>query len=99
MDKQRAALEHALTALSDGSGHEVWGPGVVGYKLYTNGHQQAANAFDTAAASIYKLMLNTNVATGAIPRNTRERFIVAMRLIAPVMYDAMLVPDDPRLGQ
>lgn len=94
MDKQRAALEHALTALSDGSGHDVWGPGVVGYKLHVRGDLQAQIAFDTAAASIYKLLLYRDDPSGAIPRSARELFIDAMRELAPVMLTVLRMGTD-----
>lgn len=79
---EKEALDHALQALGDGDGHCVWGPGVVGEKLWKNGHDKAATAFDLAALNAVQLQL-----TG------RERMTAFIRKTAPVILEAI---DDER---
>ena len=75
---EQEGLKHALAALGDGSGHEVWGPGPVGQKLYNQGLLVAATAFDQAA--IVAVLLN---------HNGRKRMTRTIRLLAPVILEAI----------
>ena len=77
-DPNVEGLKHALAALSDGSGHEVWGPGPVGQKLHDKGLRQAALAFDTAA------IVAVQLGHGGRVRMTRT-----IRLLAPVLLEAI----------
>lgn len=86
--EQRAALGHALDALGDGSGHEVWGPGIVGQKLWVSGHATAAKAFDGAATTLFVILGQV-----ALGKAERPAFIAAMRQLAPVLFDILLPPE------
>lgn len=72
------ALEHALRALEDGSGHDVWGPRPVGAVLWTDGRINAAKAFDDACSVAMRL--------GHIDR---ARSIATMKRLAPVILEAI----------
>ncbi len=92
-ERAKAALEHALAALGDGAGREIWGPGVVGQKLWEEvrdkrepgtGLQrsplgQAGVAFDTSAQVAYKM--------GFL---APAEMYAAMRKIAPVLLEVLL---------
>jgi hypothetical protein len=74
----RRELMHALDALGDGAGRDMWGPGSVGvYLVWRN--RLAAYAFDTAAQVAWSF-------------RKREAAICAatMRKIAPVLLDILL---------
>jgi hypothetical protein len=86
--EQRAALGHALDALGDGSGHEVWGPGVIGRKLIEGNHPLAARAFDAAAWTLFN-QLNY----GTRGKVEKAAFIAGMRKLAPVLFDILLPPE------
>ena len=78
-----ANLQHALDALGDGSGHDVWGPGPVGDKLWQH-DSNAALAFDRAAQVIFGERFTR-------PQLDYEPFIPsAMRKLAPVILDIRL---------
>lgn len=77
-DTNAEALKHALAALDDGSGHECWGPGPIGGRLWKNGHKRAAEAFDMAAMCASRL--------GHLQR---PRMIATIRKVAPVLLEAM----------
>lgn len=79
----RAALKHALAALRDGSGHEVWGPGVVGLKVYEKNEYEAAHVFDDCAQVLFKNGIGMKLAD-------RPRFIAGMQKLAPVLLDILL---------
>lgn len=84
----RRELEHALAALDDGSGHETWGPGVVGQKLWDRSWEQpwVAMAFDTASQVVYKFRCQT----GGVHMSERPGFIDDVRKLAPVMLELLL---------
>jgi hypothetical protein len=72
-------LGHALDALGDGSGCDVWGPGPVGQRLWgRNSH--AAVAFDRAAQLAVDLTWGIGSETFDAPRIIR-----AMRELAPAI--------------
>lgn len=73
----KEALKHALDALGDGSGHEVWGPGPVGAKLHEHS-PLAGLAFDTAAVTAVQL-----AHTG------RHRMTATIRRLAPVLLEVI----------
>jgi hypothetical protein len=77
-DIEREALDHALAALDDGSGHDVWGPGPIGAKLWQKRHKRAALAFDIAAQDA--------VHAGKLGRSAMTAF---MRKVAPAVYEAL----------
>lgn len=77
-DTNAEALKHALAALDDGSGHECWGPGPIGGRLWKNGHARAAEAFDMAA-----------VCASRLGHLQRPRMIATIRKVAPVLLEAM----------
>lgn len=87
----RRELEHALDALTDGSGHEQWGPGVVGSMLNERNFH-AHMAFDRAAQVIFGEEVDAchyknELANMAL---NRSRFIAAMRRLAPIILDIRL---------
>jgi hypothetical protein len=82
LDKHKAALDHALAALSDGSGHDTWGPGPVGAKLWALREGNAAEAFYSAALVLLRLGIRPGKAN-------RARFIACMRKVAPVLLEAL----------
>jgi hypothetical protein len=93
-DIAHAELKHALEALEDGTGHDNWGPGVVGYHLWHRKGtvpeaQYAAVAFDTATSAIFR-MVKSNSATIALDATEKARFIAAMPLVAPALLDVLL---------
>jgi hypothetical protein len=88
--EEQAALQHALDALGDGSGHDVWGPGPVGHKLHMSGHLLAAQAFDEASITLTQMLDSTAL----ISRVGRPRFIAAMKKLAPVLLDILLPPEE-----
>lgn len=75
---EKEALDHALQALGDGDGHLLWGPGIVGEKLWKNGHAKAATAFDLAALNAVQLKLLGRAKMGEF-----------MRKVAPVILEAI----------
>jgi hypothetical protein len=77
-DPNAEALKHALAALDDGSGHECWGPGPIGGRLWKNGHHRAAEAFDMAA-----------ICASRLGHLQRPRMIATIRAVAPVLLEAM----------
>ncbi len=87
--EQQAALQHALDALSDGAGHEVWGPGPVGEKLWNNHYCYAALAFDQAASTLFALQSSSS----RIALTERAVYIANMKKLAPVMLDILLPPE------
>lgn len=82
--QQQKALAHALAALSDGSGHDVWGPGVIGHKLWMANERGAAHAFDTTAMVVVRLL-----GDDCTRKSERPRFIAAMRELAPVILSIL----------
>ena len=84
--KAHAELQHALDALTDGSGHEEWGPGPVGHELWGRS-EVAGYAFDRSA----QIALNAGLmGAGIISPAYRTRFIESMRRLAPVILDIRL---------
>lgn len=77
-DIEREALDHALQALDDGIGHDVWGPGIVGGKLWEMKHKRAAQAFDEAAVTAVRMS-----------KTGRAEMIAFMRRVAPALYEAL----------
>ncbi len=71
------ALQHALDALSDGSGHAIWGPGPILCKL---------DKVSAPAASAFEL--STQVAM-KMHHLGREKMIATMRAIAPVLLEVI----------
>jgi len=91
-ERARAALEHALAALGDGAGREIWGPGVVGEKLWAKAWTQraegwlpatplgqAALAFDVSAQVAWKL-----------GKDDPAEMYAAMRKVAPAILEVLL---------
>lgn len=77
-DIEKEALDHALAALDDGSGHDVWGPGPVGFKLWEKKHARAATAFDLSATNAIQ-----------VGKKGKAEMIAFMRRTAPVLYEAL----------
>lgn len=88
MRKEHQALQHALDALSDGSGHGVWGPGVIGQKLWEANEALAAQAFDAASTTLF-----VNLGQSTMSKAGRAQFIAAMKKLAPVLLDILLTPE------
>lgn len=81
----RQELDHALAALSDGSGHEAWGPGPVGAKLHER-NSLAGKAFDLAAQGTVEALFKQTIIGPA----ERPRIIAAMRKLAPVFLELLM---------
>jgi hypothetical protein len=79
----KEALKHALDALGDGSGHEVWGPGPVGAKLHEHS-KLAGMVFDMAAIAAVQLQ-----------HTGRVRMTATIRKLAPVLLE--VIDDDSRI--
>ena len=96
MDKreEKAALEHALDALSDGSGHASWGPGVVGLTLSTKS-RRAFHAFDAASLAV-TWAINGSVFAHIVTKENRVHFIDGMKKLAPVLLDIIQGNEDER---
>ena len=77
-DIEKEALTHALAALDDGVGHDVWGPGPIGFKLWEKKHAKAATAFDLSAMNAVQ-----------VGKKGREEMIAFIRKTAPVLYEAL----------
>lgn len=87
-DEARAALSHALAALTDGAGHGVWGPGAVGARLLAK-NRAAARAFDQAAMASYQLM-----------RAERPKTMIRhMQALAPVFLEQAMLDEDLALEE
>lgn len=85
-------LAHALDALGDGAGRELWGPGPVGLKLHERS-SVAGKAFDYAASAAVEVFWEMK--PGPIddkPRmiGDKPRMIAAMRKLAPVFLELLL---------
>lgn len=78
-----ADLDHALAALGDGAGHEVWGPGEIINHMGCKDWRAAA-AFSHAASVSFHL-LNTR---------TPARMIAEMRTLAPVLLGLLLSAEE-----
>lgn len=87
MSKHKAALDHALAALSDGSGHEMWGPGSVGQKLWELDERTAAQAFDVTGMTLVRLLGASS--SGYIRLGDRQKFIADFRKLAPVLLEIL----------
>ncbi len=89
-DQARRELAHALDALKDGAGQEVWGPGVVGAKLWDRS-SNAGWAFDEAANTVFRAMRYGRLHEGG-PLTDVEGgpFIENMRKLAPVVLELLL---------
>lgn len=84
-DEAKRELQHALDALDDGAGRELWGPGAVLDRLaWRDGHAYAA--LYVTSGTLYNLL----------GLRTREQCIRGCRALAPVMLDLLLAeqPDD-----
>lgn len=81
-NQHQQALQHALDALGDGSGHQEWGPGPVILKLDAIS-APASEAFGTAALVAVKL-----------GHQGRKKMTAAIRKLAPVLLE-VIQGDDP----
>lgn len=75
-------LGHALDALGDGSGHDEWGPGPVGWTLWQRS-AYAASALDLSTQVAVKLVAEVEPAT----------MIPVMRKLAPIFLNLLLERD------
>jgi hypothetical protein len=92
-------LDHALRALGDGAGHEEWGPAIVANTLYWSGDEGkhlACRALDISAVAALATITPANgfLPGPVIPMANRERYLVAIRAIAPVVLEQLLGPED-----
>ncbi len=88
-DQARRELAHALDALGDGAGKEVWGPGVVGHKLLQR-DARASLAFDLASATVWRAMRHFAQIYAELSKEEQPKFIANMRKLAPVVLELLL---------
>lgn len=80
-----ADLGHALDALGDGVGQQVWGPGpVITRMMLAHKHVLAVSAMNMAASASCNMLL-----TRSPPRMIRE-----MRTLAPVLLGLLLSSEE-----
>jgi hypothetical protein len=73
----KEALQHALDALGDGSGHQDWGPGPILERL---------DAISNPAAEALAIATQVAVKVG---HRTRAKMTATIRRVAPVVLDVI----------
>lgn len=82
-ERARRELQHALDALSDGAGQELWGPGMLHPQLARRSH---------LAATAFRLSYRAACSLG---QYEPAASIAAMRKLAPVMLEILLGEEEP----
>lgn len=84
----RRELAHALEALADGAGHEVWGPGPVITRLSKRALKEPAVSL--AVEALEAAVMASHDLLGAIKR---DEGLSAIRALAPVFLELIITKD------
>jgi hypothetical protein len=91
-ERARRELQHALDALGDGAGRDLWGPGVVGQQLHQRVWGWDGETY-TYCPRLFKVATAFDVSAQLAVRLDHvhpETMYACMRKVAPVLLEVLI---------